>query len=220
MSFFNFFKRFKKKKEIVLKTSEKCRNLTSDITLLVITDLHGNLEKELNYQEIIKNSKYDLCCILGDMSDSDYKIILKYVPKEKIVALLGNHDRFDLISSFGIKNINGDIIIINDLKIGGIEGSFRYKEEVFPSFNHEESYEFLKDMEEVDILLSHDKPFTENTNRPVHDGLKGITYYLYEKRVPYNIHGHEHESFLTELENGTKVKCVYGVELINLKKLD
>ena len=35
----------------------------------------------------------------------------KYIPKEKLVALLGKHDSFDLLDSLGIKNLNGKIKI-------------------------------------------------------------------------------------------------------------
>ena len=88
---------------------------------------------------------------------------------------------------------------------------------MFPSFTHQESIDFLKNLDEVDILLSHDRPFLIDYKDSVHDGLKGITKYLYEKRVPYNIHGHLHKNEENELINGTKVIGVYGCELIELK---
>lgn len=92
------------------------------------------------------------------------------------------------------------------------------KKRIFPSFTHEESINFLQMMPDVDILLSHDKPLTFDYRDPVHDGLKGITKFLYDRKVPINIHGHIHKSYLDELKNGTQVKGVYCIELIKIKK--
>lgn len=188
-----------------------------EIKLLIISDTHGDisLNKEL-YKKLI-DIDYDLCCILGDIHYADYDIILKYIHKDKIVAILGNHDMFNILSDHGLNNINGEVIEINGIKIGAIQGSFKYKPEKFPSFTHEESIEFLERMPYVDILLSHDKPLTYDYKDPAHDGLKGITKYLYDKRVPINIHGHIHKSYLDSLKNGTQVKGVYEIELLTIK---
>ena len=188
-----------------------------DISLLVIADTHGDLALNKEMQKIIMNQKYDICCILGDIHDYDFKIILKYIPKEKIIAILGNHDRFSLLSEYGLDNYNGKTLEINEVKIGAIQGSFKYKDEIFPSFTHEESVKFLDKMPYVDILLSHDKPLTFDHKDPAHDGLKGITKYLYDKKIPINIHGHIHQSYLSKLKNGTQVKGVYCVEMIYIK---
>ena len=193
------------------------RSFDKSIKLLVISDTHGDLSLNKDMYKKLVNVDYDLCCILGDIHDYDFKVIFKYIPKDKIIAILGNHDRFSLLSEHGLDNFNGKIITVNDVRIGLIQGSFRYKNENFPSFNHEESIEFLNKMSEVDILLSHDKPFTYDYKRPAHDGLKGITKYLYEKKVPINIHGHLHNSYISKLKNGTQVKGVYCVELIEIK---
>ena len=218
---------FKKNKEnelgfnyeetLVLKFN-KARPLNKHINILVITDIHG----ELKYKDSLKDAldipetNYDLCAILGDLTSSDYEEILKHIKREKIVCLLGNHDSFDLIDKYNLKNINGKIIEINGLKIAGIEGSYRYKDETFPSFNHEESITFLNKLEKADILLSHDGPFIINNKREVHDGLKGITYYLYKNEVAVNIHGHNHIQKDYFLKNGTRVIETYLIDLIKL----
>lgn len=188
-----------------------------NILLLVIADTHGDLALNKEMQKKITNQEYDVCCILGDIHDYDYKLILKHIPKEKIIAILGNHDRFSLLDEYDLENYNGKVIEINGIKIGAIQGSFKYKDESFPSYTHEESIKFLDKMPYVDILLSHDKPLTFDYKDPAHDGLKGITKYLYEKRIPINIHGHIHKSYFDELKNGTKVKGVYCVESIIIK---
>ena len=113
--------------------------------------------------------------------------------------------------------MNGNVIEINGIKIGGIQGSHKYKDEDFPSFNHEESIKFLDRMDKVDILISHDKPFTYDYKDNIHDGLKGITYYLYKNEVPYNVHGHLHNSDEITLKNGSISIGVYQCETITFK---
>lgn len=204
--------------EEMLYDGNNVDRLDGKIRLLLISDTHGDLSLETKLQSFLKSIKeYDLCCILGDISDNDYKIILEVVPKNKIVALLGNHDRYGLIEEKGLYNLNGKTIKVNGLTIGGIEGSFKYKDEHFPSFTHEESISFIKKLPKVDILLSHDKPYICNNYDLVHDGLKGITKYIYENKVPINIHGHIHESYLKILKNGTIEKSAYLIELIEIK---
>ncbi len=217
-----FFRKWFKKNKVEQNYEDTLKNngvssFDGEIKLLVIADSHGSIALKKENEEKLKNVDYDICCILGDVNYSDYDIILKYIPREKIVSILGNHDMFNVLSEHGLNNINGQVIEVNGIRIGAIQGSFRYKNERFPSFTHEESIAFLNSMPECDILLSHDKPYVCNNNDPVHDGLKGITKYLYEKKVPIDIHGHIHESYFDELKNGTRVKSVYGVELIIIK---
>ena len=178
-----------------------------DITLLVIADTHGDLALNKQMQKKLLNKNYDICCILGDIHDYDYEYILKNIPKDKIISILGNHDRFSLLSEHGLEDYNGRVVEINGIKIGAIQGSYKYKE----------SIEFLNKMPAVDILLSHDMPLTFDYKDPAHDGLKGITKYLYDNRVPINIHGHIHKSYVKELKNGTQVKGVYCIEIVKIK---
>lgn len=191
--------------------------LKKNIRLLVISDTHGDLALSKTLKNDIIDKEFDLCCVLGDIHDYDYRLILDYIPKDKIVALLGNHDRFDLLKTYDLKDLNGKVVEVNGVKIGGIQGSFKYKDQEFPSFTHEQSIEFMEKMPYVDILLSHDKPFTYDYKDGAHDGLKGITMFLYDRQVPINIHGHLHTSDLKTLKNGTQVKGVYEVELLDIK---
>ena len=221
MRIFNLFMKNKKIEpdyEKTLLKKKKALKLNNDIKLLVISDTHGDLALSNELQKKLLSIKdFDLCCILGDIHDKDYEFILEHISKEHIVALLGNHDRFEVLEEKGLNNLNGKIIEINGIKIGGIQGSHKYKAEKFPSFTHEESINFMKSMKYVDILLSHDKPFTFDYNDLIHDGLKGITKYVYEKQVPIVIHGHIHNSYENLLKNETIVKGVYRIELLEIK---
>ena len=225
MSLFKFLKKNKLNYEEQLFNNNVVDNFKGNIKILVIADTHGDLFLSSELQSKLKNIKeYDICCILGDIHEKDYQIILNLVPKNKIVSLLGNHDKENLISDLGLNNLNGNVIEINGIRIGGIQGSHKYKDEEFPSFTHQESIKFCKKMSKVDILISHDKPFVFDYHDSVHDGLKGITKYLYKNNVPINIHGHVHKSYESNLMNGTKVIGVYLIEVIeifdgNIKKI-
>lgn len=169
------------------------RNMNETIKLLILSDTHNTLDEEEFKSFILSHNDYDVCLLLGDFGYRDLPIILKYVDKNKIYALLGNHD-YDYISEYNLNNLNGKIININGVKLLGIEGSFKYKPSAFPSFSQRDSIDFLNNKEEVDILVSHDTKFNRNMERDsAHQGLFGITYYLFKNRVPYRIHGHIHE---------------------------
>lgn len=186
--------------------------------MLTIADTHGYLNLDNKEEELrkYKNSNYDLCCLLGDITYSDIEAILKYVPKDKIVGILGNHDGFDLLSHYGIKDINGKLININGIRLAGMQGSYRYKTENFPSFTQKESIEFADKLPTADILLSHSGPYYKYNKNVVHNGLQGITYYLYKNHVPYNIHGHLHINENKTLLNGTNDISVFVINLIEL----
>ncbi len=183
---------------------------------IVITDTHNTLKID-ELEKIVNNHPdYDVCILLGDHTAYDIEKVLKLIDKDKIYALLGNHDS-NYIDSYGLNNLNGNIIEINGVKFMGIQGSFKYKPSDFPSFSQEESVLFLKDKDKVDILFSHDGPYDDSKKfNPAHQGLFGINYYLFKNHVKYNIHGHLHNSFNKNLENGTKEICVYGINYLEI----
>ena len=49
-----------------------------------------------------------------------------------------------------------------------------------------------------------------------HDGLKGITEYIYKNHISIHIHGHIHGESEEILKNGTKCICLYKVKLLEL----
>lgn len=186
------------------------------IKLLIITDTHNCLYYDKESMEKIRNAEYDICLILGDVTNSDIYEILKVVPYEKIYGLLGNHDGLDRFDESGIRNLNGKVVNIKGVSIAGIQGSFRYKQGDYGMYTHEESIQIAENMPGADILVSHDRPFIKDNHDNVHDGLKGITYYLYKKHVPLEIHGHLHEESEEILKSGTKVIGAYKVAIIEV----
>ena len=58
--------------------------------------------------------------------------------------------------------------------------------------------------------------FIQDNNNPTHDGLKGITEYIYKNHIAMHIHGHLHENKEEILKNGTKSICIYMAKLLEL----
>lgn len=205
--------------EKLFKKYGKCNSVNDDIKLLIIADTHGTLNENKFKEFMINNQEYDACIMLGDHYDKDINIILNYVDKNKLYGILGNHD-YNYLENYNIRNINREVLTINGISILGMEGSFRYKPVKFPSFSQEESITFFQNKIGVDVLISHDTKFDLNKcNRdPAHQGLIGITNYLYEKNVPVHIHGHIHENYDNKLLNDTVEHSVFGYKIINIKK--
>lgn len=204
-----------KYEEYLLKKYGRSDTFNKNISLLIISDTHGTLDED-NFINYIKSIKYDACIMLGDHYNRDIEIIIRNVDKSKLYGIKGNHD-YDYLSDYDIPNINGRIININGSKILGMEGSFKYKPVDFPSFTQEESIEFLLEKEKVDVLISHDKKFDYNKIKdPAHQGLIGITDYLFKNKIPIHIHGHIHEPYKKQMINGTMEYSVFGYELIEV----
>lgn len=188
------------------------------LKLIMISDTHGDLAFGNRFESFMSQvSDYDLCVILGDIYGCELEKVLQIVPKEKIIALRGNHDSFDVYDKFGIRNINGQVFLYKGKKLAGIEGSFRYKKAKFPSYTHYESLYLASKMpQKADVLLSHDCMFIESKYDMAHSGLAGITYYVYENAVQWHIHGHIHKSYQKKYSNGTNEKSVYGCEYLEI----
>ena len=213
---YSFDSKYANQEKILFKMYGKADSLNKKIRLIVISDTHNCLDENDFTSFLEKYGEFDACLLLGDHNSNDLTIILKYIDKDKIYGLLGNHD-YDYLSDFNIENLNGKIINIKGTTIMGIQGSFKYKPSNFPSFTQKESILFLNDKPKVDILISHDNGFDSNMSKnPAHQGLFGITYYLFKNKTPYHIHGHIHNPYKKELINGTKEISVYMYEYIEL----
>ena len=205
--------------EQLLKKYGNANNLKKyNLKILFIADTHNCLKNSNETLKYIKaQNNYDCCILLGDHSASDLEEILNIVPANKIYGVLGNHDSWDKYDIYGINNINGKVIEINGVRIAGISGGFKYKDSNdYALYTHEESIEIADRMENADILITHDKAFTQDKHNPAHDGLKGITEYIYKNHIALHIHGHLHEESEQILKNGTKSICLYMAKFMEL----
>ena len=214
---YGFNNKYANQEEKLYQIFGDCSNLDNSLKIIVISDTHNDLSFDDFKKFIKRHNNYDICILLGDHSSNDIEKILKCIDKTKIYGLLGNHDK-NYLKEYNIKNLNGQVINVNGVSLLGIEGSFKYKRENFPAFTQKESIYFLNDKPKVDILVSHDNRFDSSKESSAHQGLFGITYYLYKNKIPYHIHGHLHNSYKNKLRNGTKEISVFMYEYIELKK--
>lgn len=201
----------------LLKKYGKCKELKKyGINILFITDTHNCMSTLESYLKNINITEFDICITLGDISGNDFEIIKKYIPTNKLYGIVGNHDSIDMLEQNGITNINGQVIECNGVRIAAIMGSNRYKSGDYGMLTQEECLELEQNMKYADILVSHDKAYIYDKHDNVHDGLKGITDYIYRNHIPLHIHGHLHEEYEETLKNGTKSIGLYKIKLLEL----
>ena len=218
---FNINSIFKKKnyEDILYKTYGTANKIQRyNLKLLFIADTHNCLKDGNEILKYIQEQKdYDYCILLGDHSASDIEEILKVIPLNKICGILGNHDSWNKYDIYGITNISGKVIDIKGIRIAGISGGHKYKNSnEYVLYTHEESIQIANNIEKADILITHDKPFIQDNHNSAHDGLKGITEYIYKNHIALHIHGHLHENKEEILRNGTKSICLYMAKLLEL----
>lgn len=201
----------------LLKKYGKCQCLPHyGLKILFITDTHNCLASLEDHLKKLNSCNFDICITLGDISGNDFEIIKKYVSTDKLYGIIGNHDSLDALEQNGITNINGQVIECKGVKIAAIMGSNRYKSGDFGMLTQEECIELEQNMQAADILISHDKAYIYDRHDNVHDGLKGITDYIYRNHIPLHIHGHLHEEYEETLKNGTKSICLYQIKLLEI----
>ena len=206
--------------EKLLQEYGQCRtNANFGLKILFITDTHNCLaytDKYINYLKGLNHEDYDICLILGDLSGLDFDAIKAVIPNEKLYGIVGNHDSINALEVNNIKNINGQVIECKGVKIAAIMGSNRYKSGDYGMITQEECSDLANNMDSADILVSHDKAYIFDRNDNVHDGLRGITEYIYKNHIPLHIHGHLHEEMEEILKNGTKSIGVYQIKLMEV----
>lgn len=188
------------------------------LRLIVISDTHGALAFDKGRLPSFLDTveAFDLCVLLGDIHPAEMPIILDCIPREKIIGILGNHDAFDVYSSVGVREISGRSYEYHGVRFVGLNGSFRYKNECFPSHSQYESLLIARNLPKADVLLSHDVMLSNFERDPAHSGLIGITYYIYQNGVPWHFHGHIHKSYVMPYSNGTQEKSVYLCEYVEI----
>lgn len=215
--FFNNINIGEKYELSLLKKYGRCNEIKKyGISILFITDTHNCLSNSETYLKNIKDYDYNICITLGDISGNDFDIIKKYVPTDKLYGIVGNHDSLDALEQNGITNINGQVVECKGVKIAAIMGSNKYKNGDYGMLTQEECLELAQNMKSADILVSHDKAYIWDRHDNVHDGLKGITDYIYRNHIPLHIHGHLHEEYEETLKNGTKSICLYQIKLLEI----
>ncbi|WP_324735926.1 YfcE family phosphodiesterase [Thermococcus sp. SY098] len=174
--------------------------------IIAITDIHGNENKAKWLVEKIKDEKFDVLLIAGDIThfkgrgsaEKSLKYFLEF--KKPVFAVMGNcdgRDVLDLLEELGI-NLHDKRIEINGIGIVGFGGSNITPFSTIWEFHDAEIWESLnKNYRDGDILLMHVPPYGTKVDRTftgLHVGSKALRKFIEEKQPPLVICGHIHEA--------------------------
>lgn len=184
------------------------------LNFLVISDIHHPL-KRLPTKEELK--KIDVCLILGDVPKD---IILQFqnILSCEIYGVLGNHDTYDTFKETKVIDLNGKTVNIKGLKIGGIEGSCKYKaNSPYVMHTHTESVNISKELDkDINILISHESPYCKYTYAANKCGLLGVSSVILKNKPFMALHGHHHVNDQYQIDK-TECFCLYRVNIVNTK---
>lgn len=187
--------------------------LPNEIKILAITDTHGYIPESF---QIIKNLNYDVCFLLGDLTQSDIDVLKPLLHLEKTYGVIGNHNYLNFLQDNDIQDIHGKVIEINGIKFTGWGGSIQYKKSIelgFDGFEGIDSHYFASQLPKADVLISHDGPRRDTLNTS-HSGITGISEYIQLNNVKFNIHGHLHQNTKNKIGNCIDI-CIFRAALIN-----
>ena len=187
----------------------------TNLRILAFADLHyWDLEELKN----ISGCDYDICVLLGDIPRTAIEDIIRFVGEKPILAVLGNHDTWDMFDDLPVVDLHRKTEAFNGVRFAGFGGSVWYKKGPYAMYTQEEALSLLKTLPAADILLSHDCSAGLFGKDCSHAGLKGITRYIKRNKIRLNICGHHHQSCIKE-KNGCKTVCVYRCALISYPEI-
>ncbi len=167
--------------------------------LLLISDTHGHFGFPACKEQIERMYAEDVDAIIcmGDVYEAELTLAKtiadgKGVP---IFGIPGNHEPKTAVSEHGIENIHGKVVEICGVKIAGIGGCSRYKDDNARLFlTEKESVDLASAMEPADILITHSPTVKGFEHKdPVHRGLLGVDKYISLYSPAYHFYGHVHE---------------------------
>jgi hypothetical protein len=178
--------------------------------ILVLTDIHSELTMVEKFVDLIKNEKFDLLLLAGDLTDfgpiSEARYVLELLSEANIPFLYvpGNCDLPEVcnIQDFEKCCIHGKQVEAKDITIIGIGGStftpfntpFEMSEEVIYNILENTCYE--KKLGKFTILLSHSPPFgiLDKISNGKHVGSRALREFIEKKDIDVVVSGHIHEA--------------------------
>ena len=176
--------------------------------ILSIADIH-----DFHWQHGVGQADILLSC--GDVSD---QVILEAADAygcDSIFAVKGNHDS-DAPFGESIIDVHLQSPEHGGLRLGGLNGSWKYKPHGHFLYEQWEVEGFLSAFPPVDIFLSHNSPGgIHDKEDKVHCGFDGLNTYIGRARPKVLIHGHQHFDGET-ISARTRVIGVYGYKMIDI----
>ena len=152
----------------------------------------------------------------GDIADRVILEAAEAYGTPAIFAVKGNHDT-DAPFPDPIVDLHLLVREFEGLKLGGMNGSWRYKPRGHFLYDQWEIEELLAEFPAVDIFLSHNSPRgIHDQDDDVHEGFDGLRSYLLRASPRVLIHGHQHVDRETVL-GGTRTIGVCGHRVIEVE---
>ena len=186
----------------------------TETKILILSDFHMASNDELRMLSELKyGSDYEICFVLGDIERQDLLEIKRMI--KNIHGVTGNHDAKELLRVVGINDLNGNLLEYNGLKIVGLAGGFKYKDNDYVSMvsQSESSYIAIR-LPDADILISHDSAHNQVTDEYAHQGLIGISEYIDRCNPAIHLYGHHHENRF-DIIGETNSFCTYKCNILN-----
>lgn len=159
--------------------------------------------------------KADLLIACGDLSDSLILGAARAYGCRRILAVKGNHDSAAPFSS-PIEDLHGQVVEIGGLRIGGFQGSWKYKPRGTFLYEQDEVRAMLATLPPADILVCHNSPRgIHDREDGIHLGFEALNDYLRRAGPRLLLHGHQHVSRETQVGK-TRVLGLYGHRLIEI----
>ena len=179
--------------------------------VLIFADLHGALNALLQKYQF---EEPDLVLILGDLCKAEANKINSMFDCP-ILGLHGNHDSEDVFDETNIIDIFAYQAESDDFTITGMQGSSKYKPSQYYGYTQDESIRICKMLPDSTIFISHDGPYDKNKD-DAHCGLKGIDWYIKNKKPNIFFYGHHHKNQHYHIEN-TDCYCIYEIALVTIE---
>lgn len=183
------------------------------LTLLAIADR----PPRVSIKETLSRHQIDAIVTLGDLAIQDIRDLeaISDVPK---FGVYGNHDSGTYMPELGITNLHLKTAQLNDITIGGFEGSVRYKNDPYaPMYTQEEASELIKQLPAVDLLISHAPPRgIHDEPEPAHQGYDALRWYIEQHHPAFLLHGHTYPSDSVETLGETQIVYIYEDQVIEL----
>jgi uncharacterized protein len=160
-----------------------------------------------------KFSDTDLVISCGDL-DKEYLSFLVTMISAPLYYVPGNHDiSFAAAPPLGCDPIDGDLVIYQGLRIGGLGGSHMYSSEDY-QYTYSQMKARTRKLERkikkaggIDILVSHAPACgIGDGNDLCHMGFPSFNYILDKYSPKYFIHGHQHMNYGNNVKRLTKYK--------------
>jgi uncharacterized protein len=159
----------------------------------------------------------DILIACGDLADSTILKAAELSQCAHIFAVKGNHDSATAFP-LPITDLHFNVEHYSGLKLGGFNGSWKYKPRGHFLYEQSEVERMLLSFPSVDVFVAHNSPLgVHDKEDEVHTGFEAFIHYIHRTKPKLFLHGHQHVSIETQIGE-TRVIGVYGCKRLELAK--